>query len=109
MAKTQNGSAQAREKSEKTNAVLGVTEVRVFAFRYADTNGNVNVAMALNFGKDNEDGGPGVYVINPEDIQAVLKTCPNFVKSAIRGHLNQKPADLTQANTELPTFGSGEA
>lgn len=101
----QQHSSQPKEKSDKVNTVLGVTEIKMFAYRYADGNGFINVAFALNFGKDQLDGGPGVYSVNPEDIMAVVKLSPKFVSDAVRAHLNTKPVDLNAASSlELEQF-----
>jgi hypothetical protein len=95
----QHHGTQAREKSDKVNSVLGVTEIKMFAFRFADANGNVSVAFALSFGKDQIDGGPGVYSVNPEDIERVVKLSPKFVADAVRAHMNTKPVDLAAAGS----------
>lgn len=91
-----------QERSEKTNTVLSVVEVKPLAVRYADHSGNISVGMAFVFGKD-ADGGPGVYVINGDDLQKVLKLAIPAVKSGVRSFLtSSRPAELPTG--DLPTF-----
>lgn len=92
--------------ADRPNQVISATEVKVLAFRFTNGGGEVDVSLALCFGKDNEDGGPGIWVISPADFKAALKVPLPQLKKGLRQKLESmaKGADLEGAD-ELADFG----
>lgn len=105
MAEVQKGAPTREVVADRPNQVLSTSEVKIHAFRFTDAQGNVDVTLALCFGKDQEDGGPGVYVLPPQ-VMRELKIPARHIKQGLREKFaaQAKRAELEDGGA-LPEFG----
>lgn len=90
----------------KQNTVLAVAPAQLLAVSWVDGNGQKSMALVLQFGKDTEDGGPGVFVLADENEMATQLKIPNAtIKKGVRAHLARQqdpdPAGVPESATEL--------
>jgi hypothetical protein len=93
----------APEFSKKINAVEGVTEAKLFAVAWTDSDGRRSMCLALQFGKDNTDGKPGVFILaDAEDMKNQLRVANPTIKQGVRaflaahsGELGEVPSGVT--------------
>lgn len=79
----------------KQNVVIGVTPAQLLAVSWVDGSGQKSMALVLQFGKDTEDGGPGVFVMADENEMVNQLKLPNAtIKKGVRQWL-AKQADPT--------------
>ena len=52
----------------KPNQVIGIAPAEILAVKFTNGEGRIGAALAIIFGKDASDGGPGVYIL-AEQIQ----------------------------------------
>jgi hypothetical protein len=102
MAEVQKGSPQREIIPEKPNQVVSMTEVKMYAFRFTDSGGAVDVGLALCFGKDAEDGGTGIWCVSPQDIKAALKLPSAYIKKGLRKRLAQAEQEAELPSADLP-------
>lgn len=72
----------------RNNEVLSITDARVVMFKFTNGSGEVDVGMAFCFGKDQEDGGLGIYVIEPKLLQEILSIATPVVRDGVRKRLS---------------------
>lgn len=90
----------------KQNTVLAVAPAQLFAVSWVDGNGQKSMALVLQFGKDNEDGGPGIFVLADENEMSTQLKIPNAtIKKGVRAHLARQqdpnPEDVPESATSL--------
>ncbi len=110
MARVQEAAPYREVIEGRPNQVLSISEVKTVAFRFTNSAGQVDVGLALCFGTDSTDGGPGVWVINPRQLQELIGQPMPHVKNGIRRLLNQAEAETgpETGEEELPEFGLEE-
>ena len=75
----------------KTNTVTAITEVKQYAVAFTDGDGKRSMALVLIFGKDAEDGGPGVFTMaNEAQMSEQLRIAHPVLKKAVRSFLQGK-------------------
>lgn len=88
----------------KQNAVLAVVPAQLFAVSWVDGNGQKSMALVLQFGKDTEDGGPGVFVLADEnEMTNQLKLANATIKKGVRQHLARQQAPNAEDVPETAT------
>jgi len=89
---------QAAEYSSKRNVVEGVAEAKIFAVSWTDSEGQRQMCLALQFGKDTEDGKPGVFILaDSADMKSQLRIANPVVKQGVRAAMAAQ-----SGTTEVP-------
>jgi hypothetical protein len=99
------------------NEVTAMTEARTFAVAYTNSEGRKSMALVLVFGKDAEDGGPGIFVMAEEsEMEQNLRMPSATIKKGVRKFLAEQsevteaPSSLTDVDVDemggTPTEGS---
>lgn len=71
------------EYSDKPNAVLATTDAKLMAVKYTGSNGRIEDAVVMIFGKA-EDGDPGVFVLmDAERMRDNLKVAFPHVRAGV--------------------------
>jgi len=69
----------------RKNEVVGITEVRFIAVAWVNAEGRKSMCLALSFGKDAEDKGPGVFILADESqMSEQLRMANSTVKKGVR-------------------------
>lgn len=77
----------------KPNTVIKVAEVRTVVVIYTNGEGRQSMCLAQVFGKDVDDGGPGVYILAEEhQMTEQLKIAGRLVKDGVRRYLSGETA-----------------
>lgn len=72
----------------KKNQVTAMVPVQMYAVNFVNGDSQKSMALILVFGKDTEDGGPGVFVLADENQMAQQILVANeTVKKGVRAHL----------------------
>ena len=92
----------------KQNVVTGIAPVNLLAVSFVDGNGQKSMALVLQFGKDTEDGGPGVFVMADEvEMSNQLKISNSTIKKGVRAWLasqqNQTSEEVPESTTAIET------
>lgn len=90
----------------KQNTIIGIAPAQLYAVNWVDGNGQKAMALVIQFGKDTEDGGPGVFVLADENEMTTQLKIPNAtIKKGVRAHIarQQDPnaEDVPESATEL--------
>lgn len=81
----QQGTRAPRFHSGKPNQVIRVAEIRTLAVVFTNSEGREAMCQVQVFGKDVDDGGPGVYVLAEEQqMTEALKLASPTVKNGVR-------------------------
>jgi hypothetical protein len=81
------GVVQPRRAAEydKPNTVLKVVDVKTAVVIYTNSEGRKSMCLAYSFGKDVEDGMPGVYVVAEEQqMTETLRVAGKLVRDGVR-------------------------
>jgi hypothetical protein len=81
------GVMQPRRAAEydKPNAVLKVVDVKTAVVIYTNGDGRKSMCLAYSFGKDVEDGLPGVYIVAEEQqMTETLRVAGKLVRDGVR-------------------------
>jgi len=107
--------------SGKQNVVIGVSPAQLLAVSWVDNNGQKSMALVLQFGKDTEDGGPGIFVLADENEMVNQLKLPNStIKKGVRQWLAKQAepraeevpdtaTSLVSADAEAQEEGGEEA
>lgn len=69
----------------RRSEVVGVTPAQLHAVAWVDGEGRKSMCLTLIFGKDAEDGGPGIFVMADEiQMKEQLKLANSTVKAGVR-------------------------
>jgi len=97
MGTVHEGTKQREIINGRENQVISAVEAKVLAVRFTDSDGQVDVCLAVCFGKE-KDGLPGVYVIQPRQMRELLTIPLEFIKKGVRNYLAaQQPADAPES------------
>jgi len=81
------GVMQPRRAAEydKPNTVLKVVDVKTAVVIYTNSEGRKSMCLAYSFGKDVEDGLPGVYIVAEEQqMTETLRVAGKLVRDGVR-------------------------
>lgn len=97
----------------RRSQVVGVAEARTLAVSYTNRLGERNVCLALVFGRDAEDGEPGVFILaNPREMEERIMVASSVVKNGVREWLAQNDASSavppSVADLDLDDLGEDE-
>lgn len=91
--KVQQGTQAPEYIPDRPNQVIGIAPAEIMAVKFTNGEGRVGAALAIVFGKDVQDGGPGVYIL-AEQVQMTeqLTIAGPVVRDGVRKHLaSRKP------------------
>ncbi len=95
----------------RKNEVVGITPANIFAVAWVNDEGRKSMCLAIVFGKDSEDEGPGVFILADEmQMKEQLKMANSVVKKGVRKHLasgeettaDDVPANLSKVGIDEP-------
>lgn len=91
--------------SGKANIVQKVAPAQLCAVAWVDGEGRESTCLAITFGKDVEDGGPGVFILADEQaMRDQLVLANNTIKKGVRQWLAQQTANDGDVPTgDVPT------
>lgn len=73
------------------NKMLAVVDVAMKCTVFTNGDGEERMALVLQFGKDAEDGGPGVWVLaDQQQMIEQLKTASKLVRDGVRANMAGK-------------------
>lgn len=85
----------------KSNVVTGVVPAQLMAVAYVDSEGRKSMCLAVQFGKDVNDGGPMVFIMaDEEEMKTQLKIANATITKGVRAWM-AKQRDATAE--ELPS------
>ena len=91
--RVQQGTQAPEYAPGKPNQVLGVAPAEILAVKFTNGEGRIGACLAISFGKDTDDGGPGVYIL-AEQVQMTeqLTIAGPVVREGVRKYLaGRKP------------------
>lgn len=95
---------QAKFHEGRPNALISITEVKTYMIKFTDGEGREEIAQVQVFGKNNEDGGTGVWIIaNEEELQRTLRIANKHVRRNVRAAIKALSGDLSE--DDLPEDG----
>lgn len=71
-------------RSGAPNTVLGITEARIFAVAYTNSEGREAMCLAIQFGKNTNDGKPGVFIMAEEAQMREMRVAGKTVTEGVR-------------------------
>lgn len=84
----------------KSNTVTGVVPAQLLAVAFVDADGRKSMCLAVQFGKDTNDGGPAVFIMaDEEEMKNQLKIANATITKGVRAWMS-KQRDATAE--ELP-------
>jgi hypothetical protein len=87
--------------SSRRSQVVGVAPAQIYSVAWLNAEGRRSLCLAIVFGKDTEDGGPGVFIMADEDqMNEQLKLATSVVKQGVRQWLASQNPD---ADTDVPS------
>jgi hypothetical protein len=92
---------------DKPNSVLKVAPVETRCVVFTNSEGRKSMCLVLIFGKDVDDGGPGVYVFADEQqMTDTLKIASKLVRDGVRRELS-KAEGVKGENIPVSVLGEG--
>jgi hypothetical protein len=92
------GGRPAAEVTDRVNAVLSVTEAKLYAVSLTDDHGRKGVATVMVFGKMKSGDTPGIFVLLDNDqMQRELRMASPNIVEAVAKHIA-----ATSAVTDVP-------
>lgn len=88
----------------KKNVVTGIVPAQLYAVSFVGGDSQKSMALVLVFGRDNEDGGPGVFVLADEnEMSNQLKIATDTVKKGVRAYLARQQEPTAEEVPESAT------
>lgn len=104
MPTVQRPKPQAKFHDGRPNALISITEVKTYMIKFTDGEGREEIAQVQVFGKNNQDGGVGVWVIaNEAELQRTLRIANKYVRRNVRAAIKRLSGDLSE--DDLPASG----
>lgn len=108
MTRVQQGTQAPEFIPSKPNAILGCAPAQIYAVKYTNSEGRVAACLAIVFGKDRDDGGPGVYIMaEQQQMIDTLTIAGNTVRNGVRREL-AKGTPVSGGSIPDMTLTSGE-
>jgi hypothetical protein len=88
----------------KVNQVTGIVPAQLFAVSWVDGNGQKSNALVCQFGHDNEDNAPGVFIMaSEEEMEQQLKIANSTIKKGVRAYLARQANPTAEEIPETAT------
>ena len=100
MAGIHQGTQTPEYDESRRSEVTAVIEVKTLAVAYTNAEGKKGMWLALVYAKENDDGGPGVFIMaEQEQMGQQLNMAGKIVKSGVRKWID---ADVEPGPVDIP-------